>query len=554
MARQIAVVDSETDPFKIGRTEIRPFLWGFYDGTNYEEFTDTYELIKFLYEKPLIVYAHNGGKFDWHFIVDYIDPFSDVMIINGRLAKFKIGECEFRDSYNILPTPLSAYQKTKIDYAIFEESERHKKYNWKKIRDYLYDDCKYLYTYVTTFIDRFGLHMTQAGVAMKQWEKLSGLSAPRDENGELYHEFKHYYYGGRCQSFIHGVTEKPYEMVDINSAYPYAMLSKHPFSLDHVDIDYQGWLDLDEDYKGPSFFHVSAISKGALPFRGADGSLYFPDDTIERDYFVTGWEILAGISTNTLRVTNYHRITVFFGYVDFSDYIMHFYTERKIAKENNDKLTDNFCKLLMNSLYGKFGSNPDSYRNYQIIPEDCIGPGGQVEGTDKKGDACLWDYAGDIGEQVLISRGLEDEEQHFYNVCTAASITGYVRAFLWRAICACEGVYYCDTDSIAAEFVGDLPNGIGNELGQWESEGHFDGGAFAGRKLYAMKYKEPVDDKTHKLASKGTRLTSSQIYKVAQGEEVLFETDKPTFSVHKAPVLQNRIVKMIKKELKNIPG
>src|SRR5512147_708036 len=90
----IAVADCETDPFD-GVTIPEPFIWGYYDGTHYEEFTNTDDFIRYIYTLgDTILYAHNGGKFDWYFILDYIDDFSKVMIINGRLSKFKIGDVE----------------------------------------------------------------------------------------------------------------------------------------------------------------------------------------------------------------------------------------------------------------------------------------------------------------------------------------------------------------------------------------------------------------------------------------------------------------------------
>lgn len=108
--RPIWTADCETDPFKRGRIP-KPFLWGVYDGTACHLFERTEDFINFVQDKKVILYAHNGGKFDWHFILDYLEPFTPINIINGRIAKFKIGVCEFRDSYNILPIPLAAYQK-----------------------------------------------------------------------------------------------------------------------------------------------------------------------------------------------------------------------------------------------------------------------------------------------------------------------------------------------------------------------------------------------------------------------------------------------------------
>src|SRR5574343_877900 len=57
---RIAVIDCETDPFAKGRTVIRPFIWGYYNGAEYREFRETHTLVEFLCERDEIVYAHNG--------------------------------------------------------------------------------------------------------------------------------------------------------------------------------------------------------------------------------------------------------------------------------------------------------------------------------------------------------------------------------------------------------------------------------------------------------------------------------------------------------------
>jgi len=538
--RKIAVADCETDPFKWGRIPA-PFLWGFYDGETYEEFTDTLDFIAYIIDKPIIIYAHNGGKFDWHFILDFIDPFTDVTIINGRLSKFKIGACEFRDSYNILPTSLSTYQKTEIDYNIFEPEERIKPHNWKKISSYLYDDCRDLYNYVTAFIDRFGMNLTQAGTAMKQWKIISGMEPPKDEGGLIYDYFKRYYYGGRCQSFYHGEYKGQFKMADINSAYPYAMLHRHPISLNFSEIDIDEWEALEEDKKGGCFITLECVADGCFPMRKDSGLLWFPNDLERREYHVTGWEYIAGLETGSIRDIEIKEIYYFYGYISFSDYINHFYTERRKAKEIGDKLGDIFCKLLMNSLYGKFGSNPDNYANFQIVPDDVI---------DQNGRAGEWEFSGELGPWHLVKKDLEEHEQNFYNVATAASITGFVRAFLWRALSRCDTPLYCDTDSIAAVGINDLPNGIGKELGQWEIEGVFDYGAFGGKKLYAMRYLEDMSGKKKpgdfKIATKGVRISPEELITVAKGGEAIYRPDSPIFSVHKKPHFQSRAVKMTK--------
>ena len=72
--KPIWVADCETDPFKYGDVP-EPFIWGIFDGVNYWEFLgtglyhtctvdDIARVVDFLRDKEIILYAHNGGKFD----------------------------------------------------------------------------------------------------------------------------------------------------------------------------------------------------------------------------------------------------------------------------------------------------------------------------------------------------------------------------------------------------------------------------------------------------------------------------------------------------------
>ena len=104
------VTDCETDPFhnctdpqcrkcenpgpnSKGRIP-RPFIWGLYCGgtDEYYEFPDFAALVAFVRDKKITVYAHNGGKFDYHYGRDEINSDEPLMVINGRLSKFKVGE------------------------------------------------------------------------------------------------------------------------------------------------------------------------------------------------------------------------------------------------------------------------------------------------------------------------------------------------------------------------------------------------------------------------------------------------------------------------------
>lgn len=543
MTRAISVCDAETDPFKRNRVP-KPFVWGWYNGDDYLVFDTTDELVEHIKDFDGICYAHNGGRFDWHFLLPYADAYDEVMLINGRISKMMIGKCELRDSINIIPVPLSAYKKDEIDYAIMEEGERDKPENKRVIRKYLKSDCIYLFELVSRFIGDYGLQLTLAGACMKQWVKISEQEAPVT-NGEFYDKLFPYYYGGRVQCFESGIIEEEFSVFDINSAYPFAMLHSHPYS--------ENYSHTEGFNPNADFYTVRCISRGAFPFRGLgllDGKtsagLSFPIDDTVRIYTVTKWEYAAAIETSTIEMVDVLESISFMTHMDFSVYVNHFYEMRDVCKKAGDKAGSLFCKFFMNSLYGKFAANPSNYKNYMIVPMDVIG------GLESQG----WSFSGEFGCWGLAESPLDEERQRFYNVATGASITGFVRAMLWRAICASKGVIYCDTDSIAVRDVGDGVV-LGGMLGQWKHEGDFDRAGIAGKKLYIMRgaagwwedengntvhqaVKPVGGERLYKTASKGAKLTRAQLWHVAKGGNVEFEPIAPTFSPKKAPVFTKR--------------
>jgi len=527
--RAIGVIDAETDPFKRYRVP-RPFIWGFYDGSRYLSFERTGDLVEFLKDFDGIVYAHNGGRFDFHFLLHYLEPYSDIMLIHGRIASVKLGACELRDSYCILPIPLKAYKKDEIDYSIMEIEARYLKRNWDAINQYLKSDCVYLWELVTRFIEDYGLSLTLAGAAMKQWKKISPLEVPRSDH-VFYGDIFPYYYGGRVQCFETGVIDQPFRVFDINSAYPFAMLHKHPYSLNYHERGH--WHDKCD------FVRFKGVSLGALPYRskGDDGhvknTLLFPDDHEPREYFVTRWEFDAAIDTLLLYDVEIISTLTFMGHVDFSDYVNHFHRVKQEAEKTGDVATRTFAKLFLNSLYGKFAANPDKYRDRMIVPPE-VAPG---LCTDDALEKIGWKAGGEIGPWILAEAELDDHKKHYYNVATGASITGFVRAMLWRSLCASGRPLYCDTDSIAAfSDGGDLRgDGDGKKLGEWKLEGNFYRAGIAGKKLYIFDGSDPDGNPLTKMATKGARLSEAQMWEVAEGGDVDYQPDAPTFSAKANP-------------------
>ena len=209
-----------------------------------------------------------------------------------------------------------------------------------------------------------------------------------------------------------------------------------------------------------------------------------------------------------------------------------FYNGRKEAKRVGDRAKDLLYKLRLNSLYGKFGSDYRKYENFFILP-------------DSVDDLDGWGKVGDFGEHsALFSKPLDDSEMKFYNVATAASITGFVRAY-WLAAAVNVGfdnLLYGDTDSMAVLAGSEKRLSLGNELGQWKDEGLFCRAGIAGKKMYIFRKDKscPIylaekkkDSKTmlHKTASKGVRLSDAELWRVCSGKTVKHRKDSPSYSV-----------------------
>ncbi len=519
---EIWVADSETDPFEFDIIP-KPFIWGVYNGKDYYEFTDTDKFVDFVSGKDIILYAHNGGKFDWHFISHRFEPDSPLLIIAGRIVRFTIGQCEFRDSMNIYAKPLSAFAKEIFDYNKMHESVRAE--HMEEIRTYLRSDCENLYQLVTGFIASYGLHITTASAAMKYWQIKMKNKIPRSDEF-FYNDFSRFYFGGRVQCFEQGDIKVQAMSADINSAYPDAMMREHPYGLLY-SCD-KGKPRVSSDEWGPMFFDIECISHGAFCYRGTNGTLYYPDDKTVRLFNVSGWELLAAMDTKTVEKLKILQHFEFGELKNFSQYIDYFWNVRKEYKADDDVHGSDFAKLMMNSLYGKFAANPNRYKDNILVEKEKF----YAEGIHLLEEGESWR---EFREWIIVHKNQDESVKKFFNLATAASITGFVRAKLWRGICECDRPFYCDTDSITAIGFGKSVI-ISNELGDWAIEHKYNRVIVCGKKLYAFRKKGKLkeNEKRWKVASKGARLTSDDLIKIADGKMVTFRSEAPTFSVAKS--------------------
>lgn len=514
-ARPIATFDIETDPFKRGRYPL-PFAADIFTGSYHQTWWGAQAakdmLSEVLARPPCIWYAHNGGKFDFHYLIEYLPRklITKFLSIGGRIVQigFENGT-EFRDSYALIPRPLREWAKDDIDYRKLEVDVRQQ--NCAEIISYLKKDTEYLYEMVQTFILEYGRHLTLASAAFhilhKKFDvKRSKISEQMDA------KFRRYYFAGRVEFYSLGNLGSGYSCVDINSSFPWSM------TLNHWEGDmYMSMSTFPTRHFEQSFFRIISDSNGAFAYRNEDGSVSFPSDGKQREFYTTGWEYKAASDLRLL--SNVRLISAFvpLSIRNYKEYIDYFYKIKSSAESSGNKGERLFAKLLMNSGYGKFGMDPREFEELRVC-DYRTPPDNTDEWTISKDD-------GNLGITIY-KRTANGGYDKFNNVCVAASITGCSRALLLRAIHNCDDVVYCDTDSIIARNVSKLD--IGGKLGQWKIESEFEQLHIGGKKLYAG-----LDRGTQKwkTASKGVRLSADQIIQVASSTDVTYEFEAPSYSI-----------------------
>lgn len=511
---EIAIIDFETDPFRFDRVP-QPFACGvlwrgvyadFWGPECWREAADYLLSIRV----PLIVYAHNGGKFDFFFMWRILE--NPIRLISSRIVSARLGIHELRDSWSILPFALARYKKTKIDYALFEPEVRdaHK----TEILNYLHDDCTDLMELCSAFVGRFGPRLTIGGTAMRALCEIH----PQENHSESHDKtFRPFYFGGRVECFQSGIIEGDWKIYDVNSMYPAVMANcEHPLGDEYVsktnaELDENGWI---VGYPGCMYFcEVSGANLGALPQRGVRALDGLRFDVEFGTFHTTSHELRAAIGLGKFSVACIHRAYLPRRRQRFVEFVDKFSAEKKSAKLAGDKIGEIFAKLILNSAYGKFGQNPEHFKEYYISIRGVTptpGPG--------------WDLEESADGWTIWSQ--PSTEKRYFDVAIAASVTGAARAALMLGIANATVPLYCDTDSIICQRL----DGVkldDYELGAWKLEATGTTAAIAGKKLYALfDGDEPV-----KWASKGTKLAPEAIMMIADGRQALWQSDAPNFSL-----------------------
>lgn len=527
----IAVLDMETDPFdNVTKEAVFPFVACLYSDhfepvviweENFEVFvTRVLAAIEAL-PNEYTIYAHNGGKFDWMFLLHKLR--GDVSFKGRGIMAAKIGKHEIRDSFHLIPEKLASYKKDDFDYRVLTKKKRNK--NKQVILDYLINDCRYLFDIVKKFLATYGFRLSIGQAAITVLRQSGYNYGKLTEGTDAY--LRNWFFGGRVECLAgKGHWKGPYKLYDVNSMYPEAMAKyAHPISSNYISRRGNPGRDT-------VFIDLECKNYGALVSRDEDGET--TAHKAEGRFKTTIWEYEAALELGLIEdvkilwcIDNPERVT-------FDRFVLPLYEKRQLTKRQlkamakagdtesmqylDIKKDDIFYKLILNNAYGKFCQNPRRFKENYITdlgerpPEELEGFGDLPAVENEAMGYAIWSRP--------------TVRQSFNNVGTGASITGAARAILMRAIYNAVDPIYCDTDSLICRELRNTKLDP-EELGAWDLEAEFNEVIVCGKKLYACKQ---TDGKI-KIRSKGTAgLTWDDMENMLRDEAISMVNKGPTLT------------------------
>ena len=322
----------------------------------------------------------------------------------------------------------------------------------------LYEVCKAFEKYLG--IDFFPITIASLSLYLFRRKFLKHyLFKPRDKVDEFISKA---YAGGRVECFRSGHYPKVYDY-DINSLYPAMMrTAKFPFGtpiralkfVEDLTGVYQVRFRQDDRTIPPVLWEKDKIDGLVFVYEG-EGHFFDAELRLAKEKGVV-FEVIKGyVWTRSLPL--------------FKEFVDHYY---KLRMENKDNALGYACKLILNSLYGKFAQREKKSTIKRLSGEEL-----KEAILDDNTQVKLYNPEHGLYE---ITR---DRRITHRIINLSAQITSMARAKLGREIFAHAGtIVYCDTDSI--HLTEPLPSKvISQRLGDWKLEDEGEG-IYTGRKQY----------------------------------------------------------------------
>ena len=470
---------------------------------------DIDSMFNFLKDKNSVVYFHNL-KFDGEFIISYLlkngykynevgnkKPktfealITDAGIFYSITVYFAIEnkaykKVVFYDSMKKLPFKVSVISKAfnLVDEKLIIDYDAPRPIGHiltDEEKQYIINDCRIVAQALKIQFEQGLTKMTNASDALTGYKDILGKKSfercfpvfpiPID------HDIRGAYKGGftylnpkyKDKRVKGGVT------LDVNSLYPSVMYDcLLPYSF---PIYFEG--EYKEDANYPLYIVKLRckfkIKEGYIPTIQLKNNRSF----IETEYLTSsGGEIVTLTLTNVdLKLFLEHYDTDFLDYLCgfkfrgiqglFKDYIDHWMQ----VKENNTGALRQLAKLMLNSLYGKFATNPRALKKVPFLDDNGVVRYELINTVEKAKAFKASEPA--LREPVYTPMG--------------CFITAYARD---KTIRSAQSVYdrfiYADTDSLHLEGV-EIPEGLEihpTKLGAWKHEGNFTDSLFVRAKTY----------------------------------------------------------------------
>jgi len=258
------------------------------------------------------------------------------------------------------------------------------------------------------------------------------------------------YYGGRLECYRIGhVNERVYE-VDVCALYPFVMREHlYPVKLTEWSNVASPLDILSRKRASEMAAHVKIKSDHhEYPIRMEVG-LCHPIG--EYDTWLCGPELQHAYDNGCIEhIYSWARYEM---QPLFAPFVNHFWQRRKDYEQAGDKLNADFCKLMMNSLYGKFGQLAPAWEYQgQNMTGACYGT--IVEWDDVEKVKIKYRVIGDRIEKQNPDHHQNDGDNA--SPIIAAFVTAYGREWMryLRGIAGYENVYYLVTDAILVNQAG----------------------------------------------------------------------------------------------------
>lgn len=343
--------------------------------------------------------------------------------------------------------------------------------------------------------------------------------------GEIYKNLKKSYTGGSVDVYI--PVGENVNRYDVNSLYP-AVMSEFPSPVGKITkfkgdiLKYQsnpfGFFLV--NIKTPENLHIPILQTRVKNKNGVR--------TISPLGEWSGWYF----SEEILNAQKYgYKVEIIWGYLFekqyiFKEFVHDLYELKKKSKKNTPDYT--ISKLLLNSLYGRFGMSPDKETNIIVKGNSEIDKYIKLNNDKRISIKDVLKLDEDV-ELISYTNYKEDEEHSTFDnisVSIASSITSYARIKMAEIkIKYSNNIYYSDTDSIDLDIT--LPDKyISNKLGDFKFEHEFKKIVYIAPKVYAtiIERSEKYKPNTEYIVIKGYKdktVSYEQIAKLVNENENL---------------------------------